>query len=297
MRARAASERRGLTRRWAVAALALLFPLSLLILRNAMSESTPPAREVTVLLTLDRTWWHRLGLSRFTYIGALRRAGARVRVFDESALVEGEDDRSVARRLLEGIDALVLSGGGDVDPALYGADRSLGRSVRPGRDRFELALLAEAEEREIPTLGICRGAQLLNVFRGGTLRTIRANEDLVRRHGKMRGHPVRLEPGSLLAEVFRTERLERVVSYHGQAVDAPGQGLVISGRAEDGVVEAVERAPEAPGVWLAGVQWHPELSRRSVEQRRLFAALVEAARGSSGGGEAPQPAKDPGGRE
>jgi putative glutamine amidotransferase len=236
------------------------------------------ASKPTILLSLDRTWWHRLGLSRWTYVRSVKRAGARVRVFDYAAASAGEDPGVVAKRLLRGVDGLVLSGGGDVDPLLYGGDAEESLAVRPERDRFELALLEEAMNRRLPVLGICRGAQLLNVARGGTLVTIRSDEVLRRRHGRLRGHRVELEPESRLARLFGTERIERVVSYHGQAVGRPGEGLVVVGRSADDVAEAIELATEDQGQWSIGVQWHPELSPRSPLQRKLFSALVEAAR-------------------
>ncbi len=242
------------------------------------SSNRPPAAGApTILLSLDRTWWHRLGFSRLTYGRALERAGARVRRLDYDALPAGDESAAAARRLLEGVDGLVLSGGGDVDPRLYGAAPEIGLDVKPARDRFELALLAAARERRMPVLAICRGAQLVNVSRGGTLRTLRTDRELRRGHRRLRGHPVEVEPDSELARLLGTERLPRVVSYHGQAVDRPGEGLRIVGRAGDGVVEAIELAPDTAQWWLIGVQWHPELSPRARLQRRLFTALVEAA--------------------
>lgn len=231
----------------------------------------------TILLSIDRTWWHRLGVSRFTYRRSLLRAGATVRTFDFSAARPGETDEAAARRLLEGVDGMVLSGGGDVEPGLYGGDSTGSLAVRPERDRFELALLRLARSRGLPILGICRGAQLVNVEAGGTLRTIRQDSELLRIHGRYRWHPVALEPDSRLARLLGTDRLERVVSYHGQAVDRPGEGLAIVGRAADGVVEAIEPAAPGEGPWLVGVQWHPELSPRSRLHRKLFAELVAEA--------------------
>ncbi len=255
--------------------------LALLLFFGALwmrSPNRPPAAGApTILLSLDRTWWHRLGFSRLTYGRALERAGARVRRLDYDALPAGDESAAAARRLLEGVDGLVLSGGGDVDPRLYGAAPEIGLDVKPARDRFELALLAAARERRMPVLAICRGAQLVNVSRGGTLRTLRTDRELRRGHRRLRGHPVEVEPDSELARLLGTERLPRVVSYHGQAVDRPGEGLRIVGRAGDGVVEAIELAPDTAQWWLIGVQWHPELSPRARLQRRLFTALVEAA--------------------
>lgn len=232
----------------------------------------------TILLSIDRTFWHRLGLSRWTYVRSLRRAGAEVKVFDYAVASDTEDPGRVAAKLLEEVDALVLSGGGDVDPKLYGSEPESSLAVRPDRDRFELALLEQAEAKGLPVLGICRGAQLLNVSRGGTLVTIRSNAVLRRRHGRWRWHPVELEPDSRLAKLLGTASIERVVSYHGQAVGRVAKGLEIVGRSADGVAEAIERVGGSDGSWLIGVQWHPELSPRSQLHRKLFTGLVEAAR-------------------
>lgn len=264
--------RRGLA--LAAATLALILVFSCM----DMSPKTAGTRVPRVLLSIDRTFFHRIGLSRWTYVRSLRRAGASVEVLDYSALSGNEDARRVAVGLLDGMDALVLSGGGDVDPKLYGGKREGSLAVRLERDRFELALLEEAETRGLPILGVCRGAQLLNVARGGTLVTIRSDATLRRRHGRWRWHGVELEPTSRLADLLGTARIERVVSYHGQAVDRPGEGLAVVGRSADGVAEAIEREAGARGPWLMGVQWHPELSPRNHLHRKLFAGLVEAAR-------------------
>lgn len=280
MRETARRDRRGLPPRRLALALAFgaLISFSILILYLAMPRTTPVASPVSVLLTVDRTLFHRLGLNRLTYVRSLARAGASVRVLDEAALRDGQDERETARRLLEGVHGLVLSGGGDVSPDLYGGGPEGPRAAPRGRDRLELALLAEADRRNLPVLGICRGAQLINVARGGTLRTIRSDEALQRRHGRMRWHPVELEPESRLAELFGTNHLGRVVSYHGQAVETPGVGIAVVGTSDDGVAEAIENALYSEGAWLVGVQWHPELSPRSELQRRLFEGLVAAAR-------------------
>lgn len=230
----------------------------------------------TILLSVDRTLWHRAGVSRLTYERALRRAGARVIRLDYTAMAAGDPPEEAASRLLDRVDGLVLSGGGDVDPGLFGGPAEIGRGVKPARDRFELALVEAARRREIPLLAICRGAQLLNVAAGGTLRSLRTDPVLRSRHRNWRGHAVEVEPESLLARVIGSDRLGRVVSWHGQAIDRPGAGLRVTGRAADGVVEAVEPV-RGEGQWLLAVQWHPELSPRSQVQRRLFAALVEAA--------------------
>jgi len=172
------------------------------------------------------------------------------------------------------VDALVLTGGPDVDPARYGAEPH--RASKPGspaRDTHELALAAAAAERGIPTLAVCRGLQLLNVARGGTL--VQHLPEVVghEEHGPAPGvygeHPVRVAPASRLAQVLgRTEVTVR--SHHHQAVDVAGSGLLAVAWAPDGTPEAYED-PAAP--FVIGVQWHPEMG----DDPELFAGLVAAA--------------------
>ncbi len=184
--------------------------------------------------------------------------------------------------LLDRLDGLVLSGGGDVDPALYGQPPHprLGRVIRE-RDEFELQLCREALARDLPLLAICRGHQVLNVATGGTL--IQDIPSLVARGGDHdprcerweRAHAVSVEPGSRLHAILGTEQLD-VNSFHHQAVETLGAGLQVSARApEDGIIEGVE----LPGRrFVVGVQWHPEsFWDRDPRQLALFRALAEAS--------------------
>lgn len=188
-----------------------------------------------------------------------------------------------AARALDGVEALLFTGGEDIHPAWYGAEPSP-QLHPPSRDRdlFELALFAAARQRGQPILGICRGVQLINVALGGTL-----YQDLpTERPGAVhhdpdagraaRSHAVRLEGGSRAAAALGGTELV-VNSIHHQAVDRLGSGLVASGWSEDGLVEAVESPAGAP--WLLGVQWHPEemYADRAAPDRGIFRALVAAA--------------------
>jgi putative glutamine amidotransferase len=206
-------------------------------------------------------------LSPRSYDRALQDAGA-------LALILPPDDEAAQSpdQLLDLLDGLVLAGGSDVDPASYGArPHPETRGARPDRDRFELALAHRALERDLPLLGICRGMQVLNVARGGTLvQHIDADRH---RHtpGAFGDHEVLLEPGSLAARAAGAERIT-AKSHHHQGVDELGEGLAVSGRSpEDEVVEALED----PGRRFAlGVLWHPEEDARSP----VIGALVDAAR-------------------
>lgn len=177
---------------------------------------------------------------------------------------------------IDQIDALVLTGGSDVNPALYGEERDP-RTERSEdtRDRMELDLLKQAIARDLPVLAICRGLQLMNVFQGGSLQ--QHMEGHVRRTAD-RGapaHRVRIVPGSRLAGIVGTELLP-VNSRHHQAVKQLGRGLTISAVAEnDETVEGLEREGSR---FVIAVQWHPENQVLQMpRQRALFEALATAA--------------------
>ncbi|HEX2411509.1 MAG TPA: gamma-glutamyl-gamma-aminobutyrate hydrolase family protein [Solirubrobacteraceae bacterium] len=172
------------------------------------------------------------------------------------------------------LDAICLSGGPDLDPAAYGAQerhQELG-PTEPGLDAFELDLARAADARGMPILGICRGAQALNVARGGTLHQHLPGHRQVE-PATATTHTVHVEPGSRLAGLVGTDPL-RVNSFHHQAVDDLGRGLLAVARAADGIVEAVED----PGPrFVVGVQWHAEGLTGLERHRVLFEALVAAA--------------------
>jgi putative glutamine amidotransferase len=189
---------------------------------------------------------------------------------------------SYAARAMDGVDGLVLTGGEDIHPALYGAEPSP-HAYPPSRERdlFEIALLAAARQRELPVLGICRGIQLVNVAMGGTLfqdlPTERPSE-IAHDPGSARDartHAVRLQDGSRAAQALGATEL-RINSFHHQAVDRLAPGLIATGWSEDGLIEAAEAPGDAP--WLLTVQWHPEEMHADVKapERGLFRALVDA---------------------
>jgi putative glutamine amidotransferase len=157
--------------------------------------------------------------------------------------------------LVDRLDGIVVAGGQDVDPRLYDAEPGPGASrIDPARDAFEAALIRAALAARRPLLGICRGAQLLNVVLGGTL-----VDGLAPSHAGIlyppdaRVHDVAFAPGSLLAGVYGPAA--RVNSFHRQAVGELGAGVVGTCRAADGLVEAIE----VPAARAVGVQWHPEM--------------------------------------
>ena len=210
-------------------------------------------------------------LPRSYLLHVQRAGGLGILLAPDPVAVERPDE------VLDLLDGLVLIGGADVDPAAYGAHRDPHtESTYPERDAFELALTRRALERELPFLGICRGMQLLNIARGGTLLQhvpdAVGHEDHRRVLGTFDGtdHDVQLAPGSLAARAAGEER-HGTKSHHHQGVDRLGEGLEVSGRAVmDDLPEAIED-PTQP--FVLGVQWHPEADELS----RVIAALVAEA--------------------
>jgi putative glutamine amidotransferase len=179
--------------------------------------------------------------------------------------------------VLDRVEALLLSGGADLDPALYGQEPEPGTTnFRRARDEFEIALCRAAIERGMPVLGVCRGLQVLNVARGGDLVQHLDDAELhLHTPGEFCDHEVRLEPGSLVAEAAGTERLE-VRSHHHQGVGRLGDGLIASGWAEPGeTVESIE-LPREEGGWTLGILWHTEEEPGSA----VMSAFCAAASGN-----------------
>jgi putative glutamine amidotransferase len=185
----------------------------------------------------------------------------------------------LAADALGGVTGLVLTGGGDVDPARYGeAPDPTTAGVDQARDEWELALLAEALARRLPVLATCRGAQLANVALGGTL-VQHVPAATGARHGWAESygetvHAVHLDPGCRLAGVLGRTDIE-VNSIHHQAVGTVGPGVRAVGWAPDGTIEAIE-VDDHPE--LVAVQWHPELLEDDGVHQGLFRSLVDAAR-------------------
>ncbi len=165
---------------------------------------------------------------------------------------------------LDGIDAVMLAGGSDIEPSLYGEPRDpLTQAPDHARDEMELGVLRGALANKLPVLGICRGMQLMNVAFGGTM-----HQDIA---GHKEGlHPV--EVTSRLAAIFGAGTV-LTNSRHHQAVKRVGDGLLLSGRAADGTVEGIELPGES---FVVGVQWHPEDMLDDAVQLRLFDAFVES---------------------
>ncbi|SEN95881.1 gamma-glutamyl-gamma-aminobutyrate hydrolase family protein [Cryobacterium sp. TMT1-3] len=185
---------------------------------------------------------------------------------------------AIANRVLDGLDALVVTGGKDVDPARYGqAAHPQTDEPRPDRDAWEEVLLHQAIARELPFLGICRGAQMLNVALGGSLH--QHLPDLVGDTTYQAGNgvfnvvDVAVEPESRLSELLGNQTLLPAVPvYHHQAIDRVAAGLRVTAATDAGIVQAVELTTVPFGM---AVQWHPE---QTPDDLRLFAGLISAAR-------------------
>ncbi|MGL5858930.1 MAG: gamma-glutamyl-gamma-aminobutyrate hydrolase family protein [Angustibacter sp.] len=214
-----------------------------------------------------RGWRRRASLVPTDFVAGVAQVGA------VPVLLPPSGGVPEAARALAAVDGVLIVGGADIDPALYGATAGPHTgTLAPDRDRWEAALLEVALERELPVLGVCRGMQMVNVVRGGTLRqhlpaelgcdvhqpagpTFATNRITMR---------VDALPGSVLG------RHDVAGCYHHQGVDRLGAGLIATGWAADGTIEAIAD-PDRP--FVVGVQWHPELD----PTRRLFGSFATAA--------------------
>jgi putative glutamine amidotransferase len=210
-------------------------------------------------------WEGKAAVVGWVYVDAIHRAGGRT-------LLLPPTDQGIAETL-DVLDGLMLAGGNDLDPAHYGATRHAEtEEAHPERDQAELALLQGALERNLPVLAICRGMQVMNIARGGTLIQhlpehlgSATHREVV---GQFSEHPVEIAPDSLLESVLGPSA--PVLSHHHQAADRIGDGLTAVAWSEDGTVEAIE---DSALDFALGVQWHPEEGLDTA----LFTALIDAA--------------------
>jgi len=233
-----------------------------------------------IAFSLDNTLLAQAGITDTAYEQAMLRAGGYLVTLRPDMAGSPHVDPTAVENFLEDleIDGVFLTGGGDVDPAIYGGETDKTILVHRLRDDFEIALIRAAANRDLPILGICRGCQILNVAFGGTLRNLRLDDKLMKRHLSLSGHSVDISPGSTLAQIFGTTHFDHVISLHGQAVDTPGDGVTIVARDSDGVAEAIEVRPGGLSAWIIGIQWHPELALTDDVQNEYFNAFVEQAR-------------------
>lgn len=213
-----------------------------------------------------RRGWLMTRLNRF----ALWRAGAR------SVVMTSDSPRAGAE-----LDGLLIGGGDDIEPTLYKGGITLDIRIDPERDRLEKEAFETAERRGLPVLGICRGSQMINVMRGGSL-----HEDI---HAVYEAAPrmrtvlprkqVTIEPDSRLGRILGADRC-RVNCLHHQSVDRLGDGMAVVAQDDHGIVQAVESGGPR---FVVGVQWHPEFLLANRAQQGLFRHLAAAADGHCGG--------------
>jgi putative glutamine amidotransferase len=206
----------------------------------------------------------------WTYVASVRDSGG------YPMLLPPGGDVAEAEATVSVLDGVIIAGGGDIDPAIYGASRHPKTEANvPDRDAWELAIAEACVRQGVPLLGICRGAQMLNVACGGTLH--QHVPDLVGHAGHTgptigySAHKVRITSGSILQSIMPGGDFFDVPTHHHQAVDEVGTGLMAVAWADDGIIEGIEST--TPGEFLVGVQWHPEQG----DDHRLFRALVEMA--------------------
>ena len=242
-----------------------------------MSSARKPVSACTVAVTASIRPEGDTRRVRLTaaYVTALERAGL------IPLIVPPLSSADAAASVLDSVAGLVLTGGEDVDPARYGEKRhEKVVSVNAARDATEAALVEEARARGTPVLAICRGIQILNVALGGSLvqdiptqceSTIDHDEEGAR---TSRSHEISIEPGSLIAKAVGTEHCS-VNSFHHQSVKRVADGMRVTARSPDGIIEGIESTDE--DWWAMGVQWHPEEMTESAEpwDRGLFKAFAK----------------------
>lgn len=243
-----------------------------------MTSGTPPLIGITADVATasgqvsNRTKDTTLVLPQ-RYLAAIERAGA------IPVVLSGNRTKSAVCHLLRMLNGLVLSGGNfDIHPRYYGERpiRQLGE-IKGARTDFELEITDRALEQDLPVLGICGGAQAINVALGGSLHQdimTQLSDAGAREHSSKNpngGHPIHVEPGTRLFNILKRSTLNVNTSHH-QAVKRLGRGLIINAVADDGVIEGIESAEHG---FVLGVQWHPEvLAPRQEHQRRIFTSFV-----------------------
>jgi putative glutamine amidotransferase len=241
---------------------------------DLVENRTAPVVAVSATSDILPGFAHRVRLNN-AYIVALENAGVIPVIVPPLATARA------AREILSRVDGLVITGGEDVDPSLYGQPRSdkCGKS-NLARDETEIALIREAHEMRKPLLAICRGPQVVNVALGGTLiqdiptqvpGALHHNSDDDR---ATRVHEVTVDEGSRISSAIR-ENTIRVNSFHHQSVKDIAPGLIVTARAPDGIIEGIE--PAGDDWWIMGIQWHPEEMNDSPEpwDRGIFRAFAE----------------------
>jgi len=237
-----------------------------------------PADAPRIAFSLDNSVLGRIGITDATYQRVITAAGGRlITLRPDAAGVPVSEEKIKVLLEKEKIDGVLLTGGGDVDPNLYGGDPNTTMLVHRLRDDFEIALIREAGRQGLPMLGICRGCQIINVALGGTVRNLRKEQEVKGLHLTLSGHSLDLNPDSKLAETLGATHLTKVVSLHGNAVGEPAQVVTIAATGPGDVIEAIEADSVNQKGWIVGIQWHPELTLDKQVQQKVFKSLVDRA--------------------
>jgi gamma-glutamyl-gamma-aminobutyrate hydrolase PuuD len=262
--------------------LAALFGIYIIfrLLYPVWIDMSLPEDAPRIAFSLDNSLLGQIGITDVTYQRVIAAAGGRLIELRPDAAGDPQVDPEMVEALLDDkkIDGILLSGGGDVDPELYGGAPNQTMLVHRLRDDFEIALIHAAKDRGLPILGICRGCQIINVALGGTVRNLRKDHENKGRHLTSKGHPIELSPDSELAETLGVRHLDKVVSLHGNSVGEPAPGLRIAARGPGNIIEAIEADSTDGRGWIVGIQWHPELTSDTQVQHKVFDALVERSR-------------------
>jgi len=238
-----------------------------------------PADAPRIAFSLDNSLLGRIGITDATYQHVITAAGGRlITLRPDTAGVPVSEEKVEALLEKERIDGVLLTGGGDIDPNLYGGDLNSTMLVHRLRDDFEITLIRAARQQGLPMLGICRGCQILNVALGGTVRNLRKEQDIKSLHLALKGHAVDLNPDSKLAETLGVTHLAKVISLHGNSVDKPAPEVTIAATGPGDVIEAIEADSAGQRGWIVGIQWHPELTLDKQVQQKVFKSLVDRAR-------------------
>ncbi|MEJ2647257.1 MAG: gamma-glutamyl-gamma-aminobutyrate hydrolase family protein [Sedimentisphaerales bacterium] len=268
--------------RWIGIPLAVIVTLYVMVrfvyplwLQYSLPEDSP-----RIAFSLDNSIIGMIGITDVTYQRVIAAAGGRLIKLRPDAVEASEITVEKLEEMLEEekFDAVLLAGGGDIDPDIYGGEPGDTMLLHRLRDEFEMALFSAARELNLPILGICRGCQIINVAMGGTVRNLRREKEFKKAHFTLRGHPVEIVKDSRLAKIFGVTQLPRAISLHGQAVDKLGTDVEAVAFGPKNITEAIEVNKADKDEWIIGLQFHPELTFDKKVQQRIFREFVAKAR-------------------
>jgi putative glutamine amidotransferase len=268
--------------RWVAIPLAAILTLYAMVrfvyplwLQFRLPEDSP-----RIAFSLDNSIIGMIGITDVTYQRVISAAGGHLVKLRPNAVEASETTVEKLKEILEEkkFDAVLLAGGGDIDPDVYGGEQGDTMLLHRQRDEFEIALIHAARELDLPILGICRGCQIINVALGGTVRNLRREKEFKKAHFTLKGHPIEIVKDSRLAQIFGVTQLPRAISLHGQAVDKLGQDVNAAAIGPKSIIEAIEVNKADKNEWIIGLQFHPELTFDKKIQQKIFKEFVSQAR-------------------